>query len=101
MIEDLTDAKHQRELFEKGGYSPTRRVLYEPERYRNQDLQKLARVVKQALDRARLRPKRPGYPQATQIIQAIAHEVIRGDPDLTPAEAIAKLEKELEDARLD
>ena len=101
-IKDLTDVKHQQELFEKGGYPPTRRALYEPERYpSNQDLQELARVVKQALDRAKLRPSRPGYPQATQIIQAIAHEVIRGDPDLTPAEAIAKLEKELEDARLD
>jgi len=101
LIEDLTDAKHQQELFETGGYPPTRRALYEPERYRTEDLQELARVVKQALDTARLRPVRPGYPQATQIIQAIAQEVIRGDPDLTPAEAVAKLEKELEDARLD
>lgn len=62
LIEDLTDAKHQQELFEKGGYPPTRRALYEPARYRNQDLQELARVVKQALDRARSGAfSRPGH----------------------------------------
>ncbi|MDQ4028323.1 MAG: hypothetical protein M3214_09785 [Actinomycetota bacterium] len=57
--------------------------------------------MKQAGDAARLRPTRPEYPQASQIIQALAHEVIRGDPSLTPKAAIEKMETELEDARLE
>ncbi len=57
--------------------------------------------MKQAGDAARLRPTRPEYPQASQIIQALAHEVIRGNPSLTPKAAIEKMETELEDARLE
>lgn len=97
-IEDVTGAGAQQELFEKGGYPPTRKALYR-RRYGNRPVQKLAHVVAKAIDKAKLRPRRPGYTQASEIIQGVADEVIRGG--LTPADAIAKLDDELGHARLE
>lgn len=99
-IEDFTGEANQRELFEKGGYPPTRGVLYRSTSYpRDSPVRGLAPTVKEALDRARLRPQQPGYIQASEIVQRIVGSVIRNK--LKPADAIKSLEKELSNARLD
>jgi multiple sugar transport system substrate-binding protein len=96
-IKSFTSAAYQRRLFETGGYPPTRAVLYR-EHYNKKAVRHLASVLREALSKARPRPKLPGYIQASEIIQANLHPVILGDRK--PDDAIAQLEEDLNNAHL-
>lgn len=98
-IRDMTGTRAQEALFERGGYPPTLKTLYEPGRYVDKTARSLASTLKKALSKAKLRPRQAGYTQASQIIQRNAYEALRGR--MTPFEAIESIESELGNARLD